>query len=387
MELKEAQKCPLYHKCGGCQLQNLSYPEQLRWKERRVFSLLGHFCKPNPILGMDFPYHYRNKVQAAFTTDRKGQIISGVYQSSTHRVVPVESCLTEDETADRIMGTIRKLLKSFKLSTFDERTGRGFLRHVLIKRGFSTNQVMVVLVATNPIFPEKKFVKALRNEHPEITTVILNLNKRHTSLVLGEREKVLWGPGYIEDDLCSCRFRISSKSFYQINPLQTEVLYRTAMEFAHLTGTETVIDAYCGIGTIGLVAAKKAKEVIGIEINPAAVKDAIRNAKLNKITNAQFFTGDAGDFMVELAADKEQIDTVFLDPPRAGSSEPFLASLNRLNPKRVVYISCNPETQARDFDYLVKLGWKVKALQPVDMFPHTNHIETVALLMKAETGK
>jgi 23S rRNA (uracil1939-C5)-methyltransferase len=336
---------------------------------------------------MDFPYHYRNKVQAAFTTDRKGQIISGVYQSSTHRVVPVESCLTEDETADRIMGTIRKLLKSFKLSTFDERTGRGFLRHVLIKRGFSTNQVMVVLVATNPIFPEKKFVKALRNEHPEITTVILNLNKRHTSLVLGEREKILWGPGYIEDDLCSCRFRISSKSFYQINPLQTEVLYRTAMEFAHLTGTETVIDAYCGIGTIGLVAAKKAKEVIGIEINPAAVKDAIRNAKLNKITNAQFFTGDAGDFMVELAADKEQIDTVFLDPPRAGSSEPFLASLNRLNPKRVVYISCDPETQARDFDYLVKLGWKVKALQPVDMFPHTNHIETVALLMKAETGK
>lgn len=387
MELKEAQKCPLYHKCGGCQLQNLSYPEQLRWKERRVFSLLGHFCKPNPILGMDFPYHYRNKVQAAFTTDRKGQIISGVYQSSTHRVVPIESCLTEDETADRIMGTIRKLLKSFKLSTFDERTGRGFLRHVLIKRGFSTNQVMVVLVATNPIFPEKKFVKALRNEHPEITTVILNLNKRHTSLVLGEREKILWGPGYIEDDLCSCRFRISSKSFYQINPLQTEVLYRTAMEFAHLTGTETVIDAYCGIGTIGLVAAKRAKEVIGIEINPAAVKDAIRNAKLNKITNAQFFTGDAGDFMVELAADKEQIDTVFLDPPRAGSSEPFLASLNRLNPKRVVYISCNPETQARDFDYLVKLGWKVKALQPVDMFPHTNHIETVALLMKAETGK
>lgn len=387
MELKEAQKCPLYHKCGGCQLQNLSYPEQLRWKERRVFSLLGHFCKPNPILGMDFPYHYRNKVQAAFTTDRKGQIISGVYQSSTHRVVPIESCLTEDETADRIMGTIRKLLKSFKLSTFDERTGRGFLRHVLIKRGFSTNQVMVVLVATNPIFPEKKFVKALRNEHPEITTVILNLNKRHTSLVLGEREKVLWGPGYIEDDLCSCRFRISSKSFYQINPLQTEVLYRTAMEFAHLTGTETVIDAYCGIGTIGLVAAKRAKEVIGIEINPAAVKDAIRNAKLNKITNAQFFTGDAGDFMVELAADKEQIDTVFLDPPRAGSSEPFLASLNRLNPKRVVYISCNPETQARDFDYLVKLGWKVKVLQPVDMFPHTNHIETVALLMKAETEK
>lgn len=387
MELKEAHKCPLYHKCGGCQLQNLSYPEQLRWKERRVFSLLGHFCKPNPILGMDFPYHYRNKVQAAFTTDRRGQIISGVYQPNTHRVVPVESCLTEDETADRIMETIRKLLKSFKLSTFDERSGRGFLRHVLIKRGFSTNQVMVVLVAANPIFPEKKFVKALRNEHPEITTVILNLNKRHTSLVLGEREKVLWGPGYIEDDLCSCRFRISSKSFYQINPLQTEVLYRTAMDFAHLTGTETVIDAYCGIGTIGLVASKKAKKVIGVEINPAAVKDAIRNAKLNKATNAQFFTGDAGDFMVELAADKEQIDTVFLDPPRAGSSEPFLASLNRLNPKRVVYISCNPETQARDFDYLVKLGWKVKALQPVDMFPHTNHIETVALLMKAEAEK
>ena len=378
--------CPLYRKCGGCQLQNMDYPRQLHWKQEQVQRLLGRFCKARPIIGMEHPYHYRNKVQAAFAWDKRRNIVSGVYQASTHRVVPVESCMTEDETADRIMATIRGLMKGFHMTPYDEVTGRGFLRHVLVRRGFATNQVMVVMVTGTPVFPAKNnFCRALRQAHPEVTTIVQNINDRYTSMVLGEREKVLWGPGYIEDVLCGCTFRISPRSFYQINPLQTEILYRTAIDFAGLTGKETVLDAYCGVGTIGLAAAKQgAGRVIGVELNRDAVRDAKANAKASGITNAQFICADAGEFMVDLAQSGETVDVVFMDPPRAGSDEAFLSSLCRLSPKRVVYISCNPETQARDLRYLTAHGWKVQALQPVDMFPHTNHIETVVLLSKGE---
>ena len=378
--------CPLYRKCGGCQLQNMDYPRQLHWKQEQVQRLLGRFCKARPIIGMEHPYHYRNKVQAAFAWDKRRNIVSGVYQASTHRVVPVESCMTEDETADRIMATIRGLMKGFHMTPYDEVTGRGFLRHVLVRRGFATNQVMVVMVTGTPVFPAKNnFCRALRQAHPEVTTIVQNINDRYTSMVLGEREKVLWGPGYIEDVLCGCTFRISPRSFYQINPVQTEILYRTAIDFAGLTGKETVLDAYCGVGTIGLAAAKQgAGRVIGVELNRDAVRDAKANAKASGITNAQFICADAGEFMVDLAQSGETVDVVFMDPPRAGSDEAFLSSLCRLSPKRVVYISCNPETQARDLRYLTAHGWKVRALQPVDMFPHTNHIETVVLLSKGE---
>ena len=379
--------CPLYRKCGGCQLQNMDYPRQLHWKQEQVQRLLGRFCKARPIIGMEHPYHYRNKVQAAFAWDKRRNIVSGVYQASTHRVVPVESCMTEDETADRIMATIRGLMKGFHMTPYDEVTGRGFLRHVLVRRGFATNQVMVVMVTGTPVFPAKNnFCRALRQAHPEITTIVQNINDRYTSMVLGEREKVLWGPGYIEDVLCGCIFRISPRSFYQINPVQTEILYRTAIDFAGLTGKETVLDAYCGVGTIGLAAAKQgAGRVIGVELNRDAVRDAKANAKASGITNTQFICADAGEFMVDLAQSGETVDVVFMDPPRAGSDEAFLSSLCRLSPKRVVYISCNPETQARDLRYLTAHGWKVQALQPVDMFPHTNHIETVVLLSKLNT--
>lgn len=378
----ETTQCPLYRKCGGCQLQNMDYPRQLAWKQNRVKKLLGKFVQPEPILGMEHPYHYRNKVQAAFTADRRGNILSGVYQSSTHHVVPVESCLTEDETADKIMLSVRKLLKSFKLKPYDEMTERGFLRHVLVKRGFASGQIMVVLVAASPIFPAKKFVKALLKMHPEITTVLLNLNDRHTSMVLGEREKVLYGPGYIEDTLCGCRFRISAKSFYQINPVQCERLYAVAMNYAGLTGKETVIDAYCGIGTIGMVAAKQAGSVYGIELSRDAVHDAVFNAKLNHIHNIRFLCADATESLTAMAEDGDHADVVFMDPPRAGSTERFLLSLSELAPERIVYISCNPETQARDLDYLCARGYAVRKIQPVDMFPHTNHVETVVLMSR-----
>ena len=375
--------CPNAKKCGGCQLQNMTYERQLAFKQSRVRSLIGKFCPVLPIIGMEDPYNYRNKVQAAFGTDRRGNIISGVYQSSSHCIVPVDDCMLEDNTADRIIVSIRKMLPHFKLTAYDERTGRGFLRHVLVKRGFATGEVMVVLVSSTPIFPSQKaFVAELVKEHPEITTVLLNVNDKFTSLVLGKQEKVLYGKGYIEDVLCSCRFRISAKSFYQINPVQTERLYNTAVEFAGLTGKESVLDAYCGIGTIGMVASLKAGRVAGVELNSDAVRDAIFNARLNGIKNCWFTCADASDFMSEMAKNGEKADVVFLDPPRAGSTEKFISSLAAMRPDRAVYISCNPETLARDLRMFERVGYKAVRAQPVDMFPHTEHIETVVLISR-----
>ena len=376
------KKCPLYKKCGGCQLQNLPYPRQLSFKQVKVIKLLGRYHHVNEIIGMEHPYHYRNKVQAAFG-ERKGEIVSGVYQSSTHNIVPVDSCLIEDEKADEIIVTIRKLLKSFKLKAFNDVSMKGFLRHVLIKRGFSSGEIMVVLVTASAEFlKESQFVNALISRHPEITTVVLNVNNKFTSLVLGEESRVLYGNGYIEEDLCGFRFRISPKAFYQINPIQTEVLYNKALQFAELSGEETVLDAYCGTGTIGIIASKKAKRVVGVELNADAVKDAKVNAELNGVGNIEFFEDDAGRFMVKSAAKGDKYDVVIMDPPRAGASLDFLKSLVTLAPKKIVYISCNPETQARDLSYLTRKGYKVRRIQPVDMFPHTEHVETVALLVR-----
>ncbi|MBO7318560.1 MAG: 23S rRNA (uracil(1939)-C(5))-methyltransferase RlmD [Clostridia bacterium] len=380
--------CPLYKKCGGCQLQNMTYDEQLSFKQAKTIKYLGRFGHVEEIIGMDAPKHYRNKVQAAFGTTRGGKIVSGVYQSSSHNIVLVDECMLEDKIADKIIVDIRKLLPKFKLTAYNEDTGKGFLRHVLVKRGFSTGEVMVVLVTGSAIFPAKKdFLKALLKQHEEITTVIWNINPTKTSLVLGKREEVLYGSGYIEDILCGKRFRISAKSFYQINPVQTEKLYGTAIEFAGLTGKETVLDAYCGIGTIGLVALDKAKQVIGVELNEDAVRDAIMNAKLNDAKNIRFFCDDAGKFMVGMAEADEKVDVVFMDPPRAGSDIPFLKSVATLKPEKVVYVSCNVETQARDLGFLCKNSYKVQRIQPVDMFPHTNHVECVVLLSRKENAK
>ncbi len=385
MEKTQEQKpaCPVYRKCGGCQLQNMSYERQLSHKQGRCVKLLGSFGRVEPILGMANPCHYRNKVQAAFAWDKRGgRIVSGVYQAGTHRVVPVDSCLTEDEAADRIIVSIRKLLKEFKLRPYDEDTGRGLLRHVLVKRGFQTGEIMVVLVTGTPVFTARKhFVEELLKLHPEITTVVQNVNPGRTSMVLGRQEKVLYGPGFITDVLCGCRFRVSAKSFYQINPVQTEVLYGKAMEFAGLTGNERVLDAYCGIGTIGIVAAKNgAGSVVGVELNRDAVRDAIQNARENQLKNCFFTCADAGEFMENAALDGEKFDTVFLDPPRAGASEAFLTALCALAPQKAVYISCNPETLSRDLSFLRRNHYQIRRIRPVDMFPHTRHIECVVLL-------
>ena len=316
---------------------------------------------------------------------RQGQIVSGVYQSASHRIVPVSDCLIENTVADEIIVTIRSLLKSFKIRPYDEDTGRGTLRHVLVRRGWRSGEILVVLVTAHGMPPGKRnFVRALLQRHPDITTVVQNINAGQTSLVLGPHSEVLYGPGYIREQLGDFTFRISPRAFYQINPVQTEVLYRTALEYAGLTGTETVVDAYCGTGTIGIFASRNAARVIGVENNRDAVRDAISNAKANRADNVRFYTADASDFLQGMAKAGEHADVVILDPPRAGSDERFLSAVTTVAPERVVYVSCNPETLARDLGYLTRHGYRVERIQPVDMFPHTEHIETVVLLSKGE---
>ena len=377
-----ALSCPVAKKCGGCQLQNLPYPRQLQHKQVRAIRLLGKFHHVSEIIGMENPNHYRCKVQAAFGTKR-GKIISGVYQSSTHTIVPVESCLLENEEADAILATVRKLMVRFEIRPFDDRIMRGFLRHVQVRVGAATGQIMVILVTARWEFPAAEpFVAALLAAHPNITTVVQNLNDRRTSMVLGDRCRVLYGPGWIEDRLGGLTFRLSPGAFYQVNPVQTETLYGIALAFAGLDGTQTVLDAYCGTGTIGLLAAADAKRVIGVELNADAVEDARQNAMRNGIHNAVFYEGDAGDFLTAAAEAGERVEVLLMDPPRAGASPDFLRAVCKMQPSRVVYVSCNPETLARDLTALTRGGYKVRRIQPVDMFPHTQHIECVAMLSR-----
>lgn len=374
--------CPVAGKCGGCKWLHLSYEEQLSNKSKQFARLMAPFCKTEAMIGMEDASHYRNKVLGTFGEDRRHNIISGIYEAGSHRIVPVDSCYIENETADRIIVTIRNLLKSFKIRPYNEDTGYGLLRHVLVRVGHATGQVMVVLVLASPVMPSKNnFVKALLQRHPEITTVVLNINARGTSMVLGEKEHVIYGRGYIEDELCGKTFRISPRSFYQVNVSQTEKLYSKALEYAALTKTDTVLDAYCGTGTIGIIAADMAGRVIGVELNKDAVQDARINAKRNHTENIAFYQNDAGAFLVDMAGRKqERVDVVLLDPPRSGSTEAFLDALAIMRPKRVVYVSCNPETLVRDLHYLKKKGYRVLRAAGVDMFPFTDATEAVCLL-------
>ena len=375
--------------CGGCPLLGLDYAEQLKQKEAAVKKLLGKYGPVNAIRGMENPYHYRNKVISTFTTGWGGKLTSGIYAANSHKVLPVERCLLQDEVLDKTMEAVRAAAIACRYQPYDEDKGTGLVRHCLLRRGVATGQVMVVLVTAQPVLPgAKNFVRALLAEAEKrgvtVTTVVQNVNPRKTSVVLGDAEKVLYGKGYIEDILCGCRFRISPKSFYQINPVQTEVLYGKAIEFANLKGNETVLDTYCGIGTIGIIAAKNgAGNVIGAELNGDAVRDAIVNARANNLKNIRFYKADAGEFMREAADEDEKPDVVFMDPPRAGSDRKFLNSLIKMSPKKVVYVSCNPETLARDLAYLTQNSpYKAQKIQPVDMFPHTAHIETVVLMSR-----
>ncbi len=375
------QLCPVASRCGGCQWVQVPYEEQLRKKAVRFRKLMEPFCKTEAIIGMEQPQHYRCKVHAVFGENRQHDPISGIYEEKSHRIVPIDSCLIENEKADAIIVSVRNLLRSFKIRPYNERTGFGLLRHVLVRTGYSTGQILLVLVLTSPILPSKNnFVKALLKQHPEITSIVIQVNDRNTSMVLGEKEQAIYGKGYIEDRLCGKTFRISPGSFYQVNPCQTEKLYGKAMEYAGLTGRETVLDAYCGTGTIGLIASGSAGRVIGVELNGAAVQDARINARQNRVENIQFYQNDAGKLLLQMAEQGQKIDVLFLDPPRSGSSQEFLTAAARVRPQKIVYISCNPDTLARDLKFLTGRGYRAERSVPVDMFPYTEGIESVSLL-------
>ena len=379
-------RCPYAEKCGGCQMIKYPYAAQLRKKQEWVESLLSPFGKVEQIIGMEDPMHYRNKVHGVFALDRTHGPIAGVYAAGTHRVVPVRHCLIENEAADRIIDSVVQLLPSFPWKIYNENTHRGLLRHIIVRVSSTTGQIMVTLVATSLELPQMdRFISQLTALHPEITTIILNANPRITSAVLGTREKIVYGPGFIEDVLCGKRFRISSRSFYQVNSRQTEILYNTAIDLCQLNGSETVLDAYCGTGTIGICASDHVKAVIGVEVNGKAVADAKVNAELNHADNAVFHTDDAGRFISRLSSKGTLPDLIIMDPPRIGCSEEFLKTVVDIMPEKVLYISCNPESLAHDLHDLCSHNYHVAHIVPVDMFPATQHVETVVLMSRKDT--
>lgn len=371
--------CKVAKKCGGCQYQGVPYGEQLKQKQATVTSLF-----PNEnikeIIGMDNPTHYRCKVFSTFVLQDKKKVVSGIYGEKSHKVVPVDHCLIQNEKANEIISSIEEIATKMKIEPFNEDKGFGCLRHVYIRVGYYTKQILVALVFSTDVFPGRKdFMKRLREKHPEITTCVMNINKERTSMVLGKYDRVLFGKGTIEDTCCGLTFRISPQSFYQVNPPQMEKLYEQAIKMANITENDMVLDAYSGIGTISCIVAKKAKHVVGVEINGKAVKDAIVNAKNNNIDNVSFYAMDVKEYMMEAKKDDKLFDVVLTDPPRNGCDEAFLRALLSTKPKKIVYISCNPFTQKRDIQ-LLSSQYKVITIQPVDMFPFTDNIETIAYL-------
>ena len=379
--------CPLFGKCGGCDYVNETYDYELMMKWLREDKLLGRYGRVEKVLSSPSLTGYRCKVQAVCGRDRDGKFITGQYRKGSHHLFPIRSCSLEDGMATAVLQTVRQMATRFSISPFDEDKGTGDLRHILIRTGWKTRETMVVLVTAKKDFPHKDdFVSAIHQKNPNVVTVVQVINNEKTSMVIPKdsEEIILWGKGYIVDNLCGLDFRISAKSFYQVNPEMAERLYEIAMNMARLRPTDTVIDAYCGTGTIGLVAASRGvKEVIGIESNPDAVKDAKLNAEANGISNARFIVDDASKWLKSAQKEGQKCDVLFLDPPRAGSSEEFLAAAGRMEPEVIVYISCNPETLARDLRYIVRfLPYKVLGIQPVDLFPGSESIETVVLLSK-----
>lgn len=384
MGITEANKsCPYVKKCGACHIGDRTYEEELAEKKRQIERYIKKYCPVKDMAGMYYPYHYRNKVHAVFGRI-KNEVVAGTYEEGTHNIIPIKDCLIEDAQASAIIKTVTELIKSFKIWIYNEDTGRGLMRHILVRKGMSTKQIMVVLVTAGAEFPHKNnFIAKLRELHPEITTIVQNINDENTTMVLGERDKPLYGTGYIEDVLCGLRFRISPSSFYQVNSVQAQVLYKKAVQKAALTGEETVIDAYCGIGTIGMVMAAKARRVIGIELNQHAVRDANANAKRNNLSNIQFVAADATEYMTRMSENAERADVVVLDPPRSGSTPEFVKAVAAIAPKRIVYISCNPETLERDLEWFRKAGYRAAGAEGVDMFAFTNHVEVICSLYRA----
>ena len=346
-------KCPIYEHCGSCQLLHMNALGQRVFKNQSMQALCdrakGMKLQTEDIVMMEEPWQYRNKMIIGFQKDRQRRIQAGFYEEFSHRIIPYKRCPLHPEVCDSIIAGIVELMGKLHIEPYNEDQRKGLIRHVVVRYGAVSKQIMIVLVLNSNVFPARRnFIQELRKRFPQITTIVQNVNTRKTSVVLGDEERVLYGPGYIEDVLCGMTFRISAKSFYQINHEQTEVLYQRSVELLELSGKETVLDAYCGIGTIGMYVSRFVKQVIGVEINRDAVEDAKINAKINQISNIRFVCEDAGRYMTRLAAEKKRLDVVIMDPPRSGSSEEFIKSLVRMKPKQVLYISCNPQTQIRD---------------------------------------
>lgn len=376
------RRCSCFKRCGGCQL-DMTYKQQLEWKQSKAQRMLSRFCKVQDIIAMEQPYNYRNKVQTVYRRTSSGRLISGVYQSSSRSVTAVDDCMLEDTAASEVVTQLKRLFVSFKLTPYDECTGRGVIRHTLIRVAKGTGEVMLVIVTNGAMFPSKRnFVKALLEKCPFITTIVQNISDEPLPLTLGRRNVVLYGKGKIVDELCGCKFLISPESFYQVNHVQTEALYSEAVKAAGIDKDMLVLDAYCGVGTIGMICAKQGARVLGIESNQAAVKDAITNAKLNGLDNISFVCADATQMLCELAYKGEKCDVLIMDPPRAGSTQEFISAVAAISPQTVVYVSCKIETLERDLKIFSKCGYKARLIQPIDMFPHTTGIETVVLLNK-----
>ena len=383
-----AARCPVARQCGGCQIQAMSYPAQLRFKEAKVRNNLvriGKFEHPpmEPIIGMEEPFRYRNKAQFPVGMSKDGRIIAGFYAGRTHAIIECEDCLLGVEENRVILDLVLEYMKEYHISPYEELTGKGLVRHVMIRKGFATGEVMVCLIVNGDSLPHvDALVERLRTIQG-MASITLNINREQTNVIMGREIKLLWGQPYIEDTIGSVRFRISPLSFYQVNPLQTEKLYNKALEYAGLTGEETVWDLYCGIGTISLFLAQRAKQVYGVEIVPAAIEDAKANAALNGMTNAEFFVGKAEEVLPE-KYEKEGItaDVIVVDPPRKGCEESVLATMIQMAPKRIVYVSCDSATLARDLKYLCHHGYELTRCCPTDMFGNSVHVETVCCLYR-----
>lgn len=382
--LRQKPKCPRYSECGGCHLQHADYSFQLDLKTRAVKeSFKNNGIDPEtvlPCIGMKDPYHYRNKIQMV-VSEKGRKVMAGFYEENTHRIVNVDDCTIQDETANAIVRTCRFLMEKHQIPAFDENRGVGLMRHIMVKRSDSTGQVLVILVTVSEMFPGRNnFITDLRKAHPEITSIVQNVNDRATSVVLGDFERVLFGPGTIEDEMHGLKFVISPRTFYQINAKQADILYQKALEFAKPKPDDLMVDAYSGVGTIALFFAGHVKRVEAVEINPVSVKNGIQNARLNHIRNVRFTAADAKDFLLGMAEEGIVPDLLTVDPPRSGLDPAFLDALEKVRPGKIVYISCDPNTLSRDLVRMIRLGYSVKRAQPLDMFCQTFHVETVVSL-------
>lgn len=380
--------CPVFSQCGGCQLQHLSYKAQLKWKEkmvRDVMKRIGKIDAPvHPVKGMDNPWYYRNKAQIPFGLNGDAPI-AGFYKTKSHAIVDTDRCLIQTPEADAILAGLKSRLWKLGIKPYNEQTKQGMLRHVVVRKARATGEVMVVLVTKKRKFPQaEEAIALIRKLVPNVTSIMQNINPETTNVIFGNETIHLWGQDTIEDHIGGVRFEISARSFYQVNPIQTEVLYKQALDYAQLTGKETVIDAYCGIGTISLFMAKKAKYVMGVEIVPQAIEDAKRNAKLNGLDNTYFEAGPAEEVIPRWYKEGKTADVLMVDPPRKGCDESLLKTILEQRPNRIVYVSCNPATLARDLRILEDGGYQTQEVQPVDMFPHTEHVECVVLMSRVE---